>query len=74
MEDIVREVNGRCEVYLDCGVRVGTDVFKALALGANMVELLLEFLNSMCQNQDKQLFMNIGLCGSTVSLGFGCWG
>ena len=30
-------VNNKCEVYLDGGVRHGTDVFKALALGARAV-------------------------------------
>ncbi|KAH7956412.1 hypothetical protein HPB52_008877 [Rhipicephalus sanguineus] len=34
---IVRAVRGRCEVYLDGGVRRGTDVIKALALGARAV-------------------------------------
>jgi len=34
---IVAAVGGRCEVYMDGGIRRGTDVFKALALGANMV-------------------------------------
>ncbi len=28
---------GRCEVYLDGGIRRGTDIFKALALGARAV-------------------------------------
>ncbi|PSN47506.1 Peroxisomal (S)-2-hydroxy-acid oxidase GLO5 [Blattella germanica] len=37
LPEIVKAVNGRCEVYLDGGVRQGTDVFKALALGAKMV-------------------------------------
>ena len=32
-------VAGRCEVYLDGGVRRGTDVLKALALGATAVFL-----------------------------------
>lgn len=36
---IVKAVNGRAEVYLDGGVRRGTDVFKALALGARAVFL-----------------------------------
>ncbi len=31
---VVQAVDGRAEVYLDSGVRRGTDVFKALALGA----------------------------------------
>lgn len=30
-------VQGKLEVYLDGGIREGTDVFKALALGAKMV-------------------------------------
>ncbi|KAF4320816.1 hypothetical protein BBO99_00002903 [Phytophthora kernoviae] len=34
---IVKAVNGRAEVYMDGGVRRGTDVFKALALGARAV-------------------------------------
>lgn len=34
---IMRAVYGRIEVYLDGGVRQGTDVVKALALGAKMV-------------------------------------
>nr|CAD7589818.1 unnamed protein product [Timema genevievae] len=37
LPEIVRAVQGRVEVYLDGGVRGGTDVFKALALGARMV-------------------------------------
>jgi (S)-2-hydroxy-acid oxidase len=36
---IVKQVNGRCEVYVDGGITHGTDVFKALALGARMVLL-----------------------------------
>ncbi|XP_019640109.1 PREDICTED: hydroxyacid oxidase 1-like [Branchiostoma belcheri] len=33
---IVRAVGGKAEVYLDGGVRTGTDVLKALALGARV--------------------------------------
>jgi len=33
----VKAADGRCEVYLDGGIRQGTDVFKAIALGAKMV-------------------------------------
>ena len=36
---MVRAVEGRCEVYLDGGVRTGSDVLKALALGARAVFL-----------------------------------
>ncbi|CAL8099213.1 unnamed protein product [Orchesella dallaii] len=37
LPSIVKAVDNRAEVYLDSGVRRGTDVFKALALGAKMV-------------------------------------
>ena len=37
LPEIVQAVQGRVEVYLDGGVRLGTDVFKALALGARAV-------------------------------------
>lgn len=37
LAEIVQGVAGRCEVYLDGGIRRGTDVVKALALGARAV-------------------------------------
>ncbi len=37
LPEVVDAVAGRCEVYLDGGIRRGTDVLKALALGARAV-------------------------------------
>ncbi|XP_057315497.1 2-Hydroxyacid oxidase 2-like isoform X2 [Hydractinia symbiolongicarpus] len=37
LPEIVHAVNGKMDVYLDGGIRKGTDVFKALALGAKAV-------------------------------------
>jgi len=37
LSEVVQAVAGRCEVYLDGGIRTGTDVFKAIALGAKAV-------------------------------------
>lgn len=37
LPEVVEAVSGRCEVYLDGGIRRGTDVLKALALGARAV-------------------------------------
>jgi 4-hydroxymandelate oxidase len=37
LPEIVQAVNGCCEIYLDGGIRRGTDVLKALALGARAV-------------------------------------
>ena len=37
LPEVVDAVAGRCEVFMDGGIRRGTDVLKALALGANAV-------------------------------------
>jgi 4-hydroxymandelate oxidase len=37
LPEIVKEVNGRVPVFIDSGFRRGTDVFKALAMGATAV-------------------------------------
>ncbi|CAN0502589.1 unnamed protein product [Ectocarpus sp. 12 AP-2014] len=37
LPEVVAAVSGRCEIYLDGGICRGTDVFKALALGAKAV-------------------------------------
>jgi isopentenyl diphosphate isomerase/L-lactate dehydrogenase-like FMN-dependent dehydrogenase len=37
LPEIVETVAGRCEVYIDGGIRRGTDIFKALAQGARAV-------------------------------------
>ena len=37
LPEVVEAVHGQCEVYLDGGIRRGTDVLKALALGARAV-------------------------------------
>ena len=37
LPEIAAAVDGRCEVLLDSGIRRGTDIVKALALGANAV-------------------------------------
>lgn len=37
LPDIVKAVDGRAKVFVDCGIERGADVFKALALGADAV-------------------------------------
>ena len=37
LPEIVEAVVGRCEIYFDGGIRRGTDILKALALGARAV-------------------------------------
>ena len=38
-EEIVKEVNGSMKILVDGGIRSGTDIFKALALGADGVQV-----------------------------------
>ncbi|XP_062263599.1 hydroxyacid oxidase 1 isoform X1 [Platichthys flesus] len=37
LDEVVKAVQGRCDVYMDGGVRRGTDILKALALGAKAI-------------------------------------
>ena len=37
LPEVVEAVNGKATVLIDGGIRRGTDVFKALAIGANAV-------------------------------------
>jgi 4-hydroxymandelate oxidase len=37
LAEVVAAVGGKCEIALDSGIRRGTDILKALALGANVV-------------------------------------
>jgi len=37
LPEVVAHAGGRCEIYLDGGIRRGTDVLKALSLGAHAV-------------------------------------
>ncbi|CAG2171354.1 unnamed protein product, partial [Oppiella nova] len=48
LPEVVKAVQNRCEVYLDGGVRTGTDVIKALALGARAVFVGRPILWGLC--------------------------
>jgi isopentenyl diphosphate isomerase/L-lactate dehydrogenase-like FMN-dependent dehydrogenase len=50
LPDIVDAVDGKCEVILDGGVRRGTDVLKALALGAKACMIGRPFLYGLAAN------------------------
>ena len=47
LEDIVKAVDGRMKIFVDGGIRTGTDVFKALALGADAVIIARPFVVSV---------------------------
>ncbi len=37
LEEIANDVKGKCEIYVDGGVRRGSDIFKAIAFGSRCV-------------------------------------
>ena len=47
MEEIVKAVDGSMKVFVDGGIRSGTDVFKALALGADGVLICRPFVTAV---------------------------
>jgi isopentenyl diphosphate isomerase/L-lactate dehydrogenase-like FMN-dependent dehydrogenase len=70
----VKEVNGRVPVFVDSGFRRGTDVFKALALGATAVGIGRPMLwglgafgepgvNKVLEIMQRELRTTMGSCG-----------
>ena len=47
LEDIVKAVDGKIKVFVDGGIRTGTDVFKALAMGADGVIIARPFVSAV---------------------------
>ncbi|KAJ2488027.1 Hydroxyacid oxidase 1 [Coemansia sp. RSA 2050] len=81
LEEVCCAVDGRVEVFLDGGVRRGTDVFKALALGARAVFLgrpvlwalsyngedgVVEMLDMI--NEELRLAMSLAGCVSVADI------
>ena len=56
LKEVVDAVQGRCEVYLDSGIRRGTDVFKALALGARAVFIGRPIVYGLAWNVSDNIF------------------
>jgi len=74
LPEVVEAADGRIEVYLDGGVRRGSDVLKALALGARAVLIGRPYLWGLAANGEAgvrqvielfrdELILAMGLCG-----------
>jgi (S)-2-hydroxy-acid oxidase len=61
LPEIVEAVAGRVPVFLDGGVRQGTDIFKALALGAKMVFIGRPAIYGLAVNGQKGVEDVIGI-------------
>lgn len=66
LPEITKAVGDKVEIYLDGGVTDGTDVFKAIALGAKMV---IFFDYSFCLNFSSMYFTS-GIYWKTRLMGF----
>jgi isopentenyl diphosphate isomerase/L-lactate dehydrogenase-like FMN-dependent dehydrogenase len=56
LPEVVEAVAGRCEIYVDGGVRRGTDVIKALAYGAHAVLLGRPILWGLAVNGERGVY------------------
>ena len=74
LEEIVEAVEGRCEVYLDGGVRRGVDVLKALALGAHAVLIGRAFLYGLAVAGEAGVARVLALLRDEVELGLALLG
>lgn len=66
LEDIVAAVDGGCEVYLDGGIRRGTDVVTALALGAHAVFLGRPYLYALAAGGEAGVTLCLDLLKAEV--------
>jgi 4-hydroxymandelate oxidase len=74
LEEVVDAVDGRAEVYLDGGVRRGTDALKALALGARAVFVGRPFVWGLAVGGEEGVADVLRLLRDEVELGLALLG
>jgi L-lactate dehydrogenase (cytochrome) len=74
LPDVVDAVEGRCEVILDGGVRRGTDVLKALALGAKACMIGRPFLYGLAANGGAGVRRALEIFYSEIDVGLALLG
>jgi len=74
LPEVAEAVNGRCEVYVDGGVRRGGDVLKALALGAQAAFAGRAFASALAVDGERGVAHALSLLREEIQLGLGFLG
>jgi len=74
LPEVVDAVAGRCEVYVDGGVRRGGDVLKALALGARAAFAARAFAFALAVDGEQGVAHALSILRDEIALGLGLLG
>jgi 4-hydroxymandelate oxidase len=74
LPEVVEAVGGRCEVYVDGGIRRGTDVLKALALGARAAFAGRAVAAALAVDGERGVSNVLALLRDEIELGLGLLG
>ncbi len=74
LPEVADAVAGRCEVYVDGGIRRGTDVLKALALGARAAFAARAFACALAVDGEPGVAHALSLLRDEIALGLGLLG
>ncbi|MBV8064942.1 MAG: alpha-hydroxy-acid oxidizing protein [Actinobacteria bacterium] len=74
LPEVAEAVGGRCEVYVDGGIRRGIDVLKALALGANAAFAARPFAGALAVDGSDGVAHVLSLLRGEIALGLGLLG
>jgi isopentenyl diphosphate isomerase/L-lactate dehydrogenase-like FMN-dependent dehydrogenase len=74
LPEVADAVAGRCEVYVDGGIRRGTDVLKALALGARAAFAGRPFAGGLAVGGDAGVASVLSILRDEIELGLGLLG